>query len=85
ELFIEGYEKYPNDSRFIDGIQSSAQSLLTWARRQHNQQQFTTAIDRYERILRAPLLNSTIQKSTEKHLSFAKSKKVIPSADSLYS
>ncbi|AST93376.1 hypothetical protein BC6307_19965 [Sutcliffiella cohnii] len=85
ELFIEGYEKYPNDSRFVDGIQSSAQSLLTWARRQHNQQQFTTAIDRYERILRAPQLNNAIQKSTEKHLSYANSKKLIPSADSLYS
>ncbi|WBL14545.1 N-acetylmuramoyl-L-alanine amidase [Sutcliffiella sp. NC1] len=85
ELFIEGYEKFPNDSRFVDGIQSSAQSLLTWARRQHNQMQFSTAIDRYERILLAPQLNSTIQKSTEKHLTYANNNKSVPSAEDLSS
>ncbi len=84
QLYIDGYNSYSNDHRFNEGIQSSAQSLLIWARGQHNSGKIETAIDRYHRILNAPALNSSLRVSTERHLSYAQENKSVPEAKELY-
>ncbi|HWJ76916.1 MAG TPA: N-acetylmuramoyl-L-alanine amidase [Niallia sp.] len=84
DLFLKGYELYPKDTRFLNGIQSSADGLLSWARNQHNKGNYATAIDRYTRIIRTPSINETIKKITEKHLAYAEARKAVPTADSLY-
>ncbi|WP_051556392.1 S8 family peptidase [Alkalihalobacterium bogoriense] len=83
ELFIEGHLLYPNDKRFIDGINSSAQALLNWATQQHQQGHYETAIQRYEFILSAPQLLRTIKEETEFKLSFAKNHSWIITAEAL--
>uniref|UniRef100_UPI001300449F N-acetylglucosaminidase n=1 Tax=Paraliobacillus zengyii TaxID=2213194 RepID=UPI001300449F len=75
---------YPNDTRFIDGINEGAQLLLTWATKQHQNSQYATAIDRYDHILDAPGVDSTIKKETEIKRSYAVKGGGIPSADWLY-
>lgn len=72
EKFIEGYTLYPNDVRFVDGINRNAQSLLNWAIDQHHDGRYDVAIGRYEYILTAPKLAATIKSSTESKLSEAK-------------
>jgi len=84
DLFLKGYESYPEDTRFLDGIQSSAEGLLSWARGQHNKGNYATAIDRYTRIIQTPSIKETIREITEKHLAYAEAKKAVPTADSLY-
>ncbi|WP_157967416.1 N-acetylmuramoyl-L-alanine amidase, partial [Paraliobacillus zengyii] len=78
------YTLYPNDTRFIDGINEGAQLLLTWATKQHQNSQYATAIDRYDHILDAPGVDSTIKKETEIKRSYAVQGGGIPSADWLY-
>lgn len=57
EILIQGYEQYPKDSRFVDGINNRANSLLNWAARQDAR----TAIDRAEIVLAAPVLSNATQ------------------------
>uniref|UniRef100_UPI0018E56E40 hypothetical protein n=1 Tax=Paraliobacillus zengyii TaxID=2213194 RepID=UPI0018E56E40 len=83
-LYIKGYEAYPDDNRFKDGIQTSVESLLNWARGKQNSGDFATAIDRYQYILSAPGLNSSLQDQTQKYLTNAEEEKAIPLADDLY-
>ncbi|WP_169835642.1 N-acetylglucosaminidase [Novibacillus thermophilus] len=82
--FIEGYKLYPNDSRFIEGINKSARSLLNWASEKHQEGDYETAIDRYNLILSAPALDSKIKRETEIKLKYAEEGKDIPTANSLY-
>ncbi|WP_078555853.1 N-acetylglucosaminidase [Bacillus alkalicellulosilyticus] len=70
-LFIEGHRLYPNDKRFANGINDSARSLLNWASSQHQLERFEVAIGRYEFILSAPALHSTLRNETEVKLQFA--------------
>lgn len=81
--YIEGLEKYPQDVRFIDGINSSARSLMTWATGQHNNGDFVTAAGRYEFILTAPHLQEVIMNEASAKLFYANQKKVIPTANQL--
>ncbi|MGD6778623.1 N-acetylglucosaminidase [Sutcliffiella horikoshii] len=75
EKFIEGYTLYPNDARFIEGINRNAQSLLNWSIEQHHEGRYDVAIGRYEYILSAPKLAGNIKSSTETKLSEAKQSK----------
>ncbi|OIJ11701.1 hypothetical protein BKP37_14750 [Anaerobacillus alkalilacustris] len=67
-LSIEGYYKFPQDTRFVDAINTSARSLLNWAVRRQNDGDFVTAIDSYERILAAPsVLNASMRQEAMNH------------------
>ncbi|MDX5474073.1 MAG: glucosaminidase domain-containing protein [Bacillaceae bacterium] len=83
-LFIEGYSLFPQDKRITDGINTSANSLLIWASAQHRSGEFTTAVDRYERILNAPVLDEVMRLETEHKLSYAKQKKALSTSDQWY-
>ncbi|ADU31882.1 N-acetylglucosaminidase [Evansella cellulosilytica] len=78
---IKGYEMYPEDGRFEDGINDRAQSLLNFASRQHESGNFGSAILRYELILSAPILDSQIRREVETKLDFANRNRTYPSAD----
>jgi subtilisin family serine protease/murein tripeptide amidase MpaA len=81
--FIEGYLIYPDDKRFIEGINRSARSLLNWASNQHLEGNIGSARIRYERILDAPALNNLIKTETENKLEYARQGKILPSANNL--
>ncbi|UJW59224.1 S8 family peptidase [Bacillus sp. A116_S68] len=83
QLYKEGYEFYPNDPRFEEGLNKSVESLLVWARGQHYKKNYNTAIDRYNRILEVTILNETMRSSVEKHLNYAQEKKVLPVTEQL--
>ncbi len=84
QLYTEGLNAYPNDSRFITGVESSAQTLLSWARGKHQAGDYATAIDRYETILASPGISSLTKEATTKHLARAKEKKAVPIANELW-
>ncbi|MDG5786696.1 S8 family serine peptidase [Evansella sp. AB-P1] len=81
--YSEGYLLYPNDDRFEKGINDSARSLLRWAGEQHNFGRYDTALDRYQRILNAPILNDAVKRDTEVKLGYAELNRNIPTADDL--
>ncbi|WP_339213229.1 N-acetylglucosaminidase [Ornithinibacillus sp. FSL M8-0202] len=81
QLFIQGYEEYPEDKRFSDGIESSALGLLKWARSQHQKRDFNTATDRYNVILDAPVVSDLIKDSAKLHLDYASKRQLIPTID----
>ncbi|WP_139367605.1 S8 family peptidase [Bacillus alkalicellulosilyticus] len=81
--YIEGVLLYPNDQRFISGINTSSRSLLNWASQQHQNGRYDTAIGRYEFILSAPYLDKSISNETSVKLSYANQNKRIPTAQSL--
>ncbi|RKL68037.1 hypothetical protein CR203_05935 [Salipaludibacillus neizhouensis] len=83
QLYTEGLNAYPKDSRFITGVESSAQSLLSWARGKHQAGDFATAKDRYETILATSGISPLLNETTKKHLAYANDKKSIPSANTL--
>ncbi|MDG5786691.1 M14 family metallocarboxypeptidase [Evansella sp. AB-P1] len=82
-LFIEGYELYPEDSRFEEGINKSARSLINWATGQHHDHRYDVAQDRYESILTAPTLRKEIKREIEVKLQYAKVRNLIPTANQL--
>ncbi|WP_078555855.1 M14 family metallopeptidase [Bacillus alkalicellulosilyticus] len=82
-LYVEAYTLYPSDRRFIEGINSSASSLLRWASQQHNLERYDTAIGRYQVILQSPRLRKEIERETRIKLSYAEEGKKIPTASQL--
>lgn len=83
QLYMEGHKHYSSDSRFREGINTSAKSLLNWATSQHQSGDYATAIDRYNLILSAPTLEQTIKQETDIKLAYAKAGKKIPSANQI--
>ncbi|WP_051556390.1 M14 family metallopeptidase [Alkalihalobacterium bogoriense] len=81
EAFIDGYEKYPNDIRFGEGINTSARALLNWTTQQHQQRQFQTAIGRYEVILASPALGNSLRRTVTIQLGFASEGQRVPTAN----
>lgn len=63
EAYIKFQKKY-NNSRFITGINESATGLLKWATGEHQNRNFEVAIGRYELIIDAPHLDSSIRQDT---------------------
>lgn len=78
ELGIEGYSLYPNDNRFVDSINNSANRLLSWAKQKHNLSEFEISIDRYKRILDAPMLETSISQETLSLLKLAEQNHLPP-------
>lgn len=71
-LFVEGYNFYPEDKRFVNGINSSVAALLDWAIIQHNNGDYQIAIDRYEMILSTPMVSTNLLNQTAIKLEDAK-------------
>ncbi|MED4018980.1 N-acetylglucosaminidase, partial [Sutcliffiella cohnii] len=84
EFYIEGYTFYPNDSRFVSGIEPSAISLLTWATNKHQAGDIDTALSRYQYILSAPTISDELIKKTSIQLSFAEKNEMIPTPNGFY-
>ncbi len=63
-LAIQGNRLYPNNSRFVQAINTNARTLLNWTKPRHMSGEFDIAIDRYDRILAAPRLASDIVEET---------------------
>ncbi|NIK11814.1 SH3 domain-containing protein [Alkalibacillus almallahensis] len=61
ELYLEGHEFYPNNSRFIEGVNSSASSLYNWAHKKQSQGETLTAYNNYEMILNIELINNSLK------------------------
>ncbi|NBG88883.1 N-acetylglucosaminidase [Isachenkonia alkalipeptolytica] len=53
QAFVDSYNAYPADSRFQEGLEESARSLINWSQNQHNNENFSTAINRYNRLIDA--------------------------------
>ncbi|UOE93796.1 M14 family zinc carboxypeptidase [Alkalihalobacillus sp. LMS39] len=83
EHYQIAYLLYPKDERFKTGINKNAQTLLTWASKQHQQGKYKTANNRYELILDSPVLSAKIKRETEARLVYAKAKKKVPTANAL--
>jgi N-acetylmuramoyl-L-alanine amidase len=75
---VNGYLLYPNDSRFKKAVEDSNKILLNWATTQHKNGNINTAIDRYERILNAPVIDSVTKKLTEVQLNYANRGRSLP-------
>ncbi|WP_218240916.1 hypothetical protein, partial [Pseudomonas sp. 2822-17] len=69
--FVEAYEWYPKDSRIIKGINDGAIGILNWSIGEHRRERYDTAIDRYEYILSAPVLDKSIKEETNELLVYA--------------
>ncbi|MGD6778622.1 M14 family zinc carboxypeptidase [Sutcliffiella horikoshii] len=82
-LYKEGNHFYPNDNRFLDGINSSARSLITWARQQHQNESYEVASGRYEFVLSASKLEMNIRKLTETLLRYSAQESKVPTADQM--
>ncbi|WP_196493702.1 SH3 domain-containing protein [Ornithinibacillus caprae] len=83
ELYIEGYDSYPDNTDFINGVNDSGKLLLSWARGQHQSGKWSTAIDRYLKILDSPVTSKSLQDSVALHLEKAENRNTIPTATSL--
>jgi mannosyl-glycoprotein endo-beta-N-acetylglucosaminidase len=70
--FINGYELYPSDKRFEEGVNDRALSLRDWATGQQQNGNYRSAIIRYELILTAPILDEKIKIAVEKRLELAR-------------
>ncbi|OIJ11710.1 hypothetical protein BKP37_14795 [Anaerobacillus alkalilacustris] len=77
-LAIEAYNKYPNDTRFREAIDTSAQHLLNWAEAKHREGNYDMAIDRYNRILSAPTLAKNIETQAAHNRLYAQQRKLTP-------
>lgn len=82
-LHMEGNRFYPTDNRFVDGINSSARSLITWARQQHQNEEYEVASGRYEFVLSAPKLEVSTKKLAEILLHYSAQKSKVPTADQM--
>ncbi|SHF76001.1 N-acetylglucosaminidase [Ornithinibacillus halophilus] len=83
DLYIEGYESYPNNENFVQGINESGKQLLRWARGKHQSGNWTTAIDRYQKILDGPAITIELEDSAALHLKEANNRKTIPTPEVL--
>ncbi|WP_163580510.1 N-acetylmuramoyl-L-alanine amidase family protein [Gracilibacillus saliphilus] len=81
--YLEAFAFYPENNQVIEGITYGASNLLSWASSQHNNGNYTTAIDRYEKLLKVPRLDTMILKEIDIKLAYAKKSNRIPSADYL--
>ncbi|WP_112182159.1 MULTISPECIES: N-acetylglucosaminidase [Paraliobacillus] len=79
--YIDGYNWYPNDQRFKEGINSSAQDLLNYASTQHEQGNYGSALLRYQLILSAPVLDDSIEEETKIKSEYAVAKTTYPTAN----
>lgn len=65
DMFTQGMTLYNEDEKktgkLQDGINTSANVLLSWANQKHNEKSFELAIDRYEVILANPYISNTIK------------------------
>ena len=64
--FTENYELYKWNDDFVEGMIQSGESLMNWTVNRHNEGDFETAIERYDRILRRnhiPELKSLIDRA----------------------
>ncbi|SHF75561.1 M14 family zinc carboxypeptidase [Ornithinibacillus halophilus] len=71
DIYINGYELYPENQHLITGINESAQLLFNWAKKQHKNQKYEIATDRYQQILNAPKLSKELRVETEKYLKYS--------------
>lgn len=53
-ILIDAYKDYPNDSRFIDGINDRAKIIIGWSIGSHNNKAYAAAISGYDTILNSP-------------------------------
>lgn len=81
--FIEGYHAFPDDQRFINGINSSARGLLDWATKKHAEGNIDSARVRYELIISAPMLKSATKNETEIKLEYVMQSKALPSINKI--
>ncbi|WP_096156576.1 M14 family zinc carboxypeptidase [Bacillus sp. FJAT-45066] len=78
DISIQAYFNYPSDIRFTDAINSSATSLMQWAIERQNNGEFEIAVERFDRILAAPVLDYKIKSNVDYHRSFAIQNKKTP-------
>lgn len=83
ELFLEGYNSYNNDTRFISGVETSSKSLFDWAKKQHQNGNYTTAIDRYNRILNISIISQELRESVTLHLEYANINQKTPTIETI--
>ncbi|WP_226682047.1 M14 family zinc carboxypeptidase [Sutcliffiella horikoshii] len=83
KAFIKGYNSFPDDQRFIDGINSSARSLLDWATKKHAEGNIDSARVRYELIISAPMLKNATKNETEIKLEYVMQNKALPSINKI--
>ncbi|MCR1900090.1 N-acetylmuramoyl-L-alanine amidase, partial [Irregularibacter muris] len=70
-LYIKGYELYPNDSRFKEGVASSAVNILNLGKKYHRQESFNTAIDYYDRIINIDSVPENIKNKSREYRNLA--------------
>lgn len=61
EIFQEGLLLYPNDNRFRQGIETSANTIMRWSRNSHTRGSFPAAINGYTFIIETPNIHSRIK------------------------
>ncbi|MCR1900313.1 tetratricopeptide repeat protein, partial [Irregularibacter muris] len=83
-LYIQGYELYPNDNRFKEGISSSAINMLNLGKNYHKQGNFDTAIGYYNAILNAPAVPKETIDMVNRYQELAKSKEILLTENELY-
>ncbi|ENH98076.1 mannosyl-glycoprotein endo-beta-N-acetylglucosaminidase, partial [Gracilibacillus halophilus YIM-C55.5] len=79
ELNLEGYETYPDDDRFNEGLKNSTDALYKWATSKHQSGNFETANDRYAKLLEVPNLSSELEKLIQIRKSYAEDGQRTPS------
>ena len=83
-LYIKGYELYPDDNRFKEGIASSALNMLDLGKRNHNQGNFNSALEYYNTILRAPAVPQETINMVTQYQKMARDKETLLTENELY-
>ncbi|ENH98081.1 mannosyl-glycoprotein endo-beta-N-acetylglucosaminidase [Gracilibacillus halophilus YIM-C55.5] len=76
-IAIDGYDLYPRNRQIENALNESAQNLLNWAMSQHQDGDFSTAIDRYETIIQTEGVNYGIISRAKESLALAENKERI--------
>ncbi|MFD2044516.1 M14 family zinc carboxypeptidase [Ornithinibacillus salinisoli] len=77
DIYNHGYLLYPRDKRIKNGLNSSAQLLLDWAAKKQQSGNYSTAIDRYNKLINSTGVYNSIKQKANNFLRLARSGKGI--------
>ncbi|QNO13417.1 SH3 domain-containing protein [Alkalicella caledoniensis] len=84
QIYEQGHYLYPNDARFLEGVNRSLRTIFSWSQGSHRGERYSEALGGYNFILRSNLISSEFKAEVEKFKGYAESgKKIVTQAELL--
>ena len=80
-LYSEGNVSYPEDTRFLQGLNTSTVALYEWAAGKHASRNYEQATDRYNYLLEIPNLGSELSDKISIHIRYSSNDRNIPTVN----